>query len=626
MAVIGRIAYGALFCVVLPVLLVLWARGTGSAIVLPVYGNERLGAGLTAAGFALLIGGITTLWRRGGGLPMNAFPPPRLVTSGLFSLFPHPIYSGFTLMVFGAAMGSASASGLWLIASTVALGCAALVYGYEKPDLLRRFGAEAVKGIRMLPPGTGERPAIPEWIRFLLFVQIPWLAIYEIVAVLGVQQGSIDTRLPFEARLPVWLWTEPVYASTYLVALAAPLLTRTKRDLREFMIRSWLAMATVFPVYLFLPTHSPFRAFEGGGVFGDLLRFERSLDMPAEALPSFHVIWAILAACAIGSRIAAVWAAAVSLSCVMNGMHAIADVAAGTVWSYGLIRREVVWGWIRAWTERIANSWREWRIGRFRLINHALYGGLATFVCLAIVSSLTGDVVMVAVTAAAGLAGAGLWAQWLEGSSRLMRPFGFYGGLFSVMAASLLASDPWLFLGAYSVGGPWLQALGRVRCLVQGCCHGAPADPRIGIRYRHPRSRVLRIAGLENTPVHATPLYSIASNLLTALVVTRLWRVGAPLSMIGGVFLMMNGLARFIEEAHRGEPQTPVLGGLRLYQWIAVATVIAGAAVTTVPTAPAPAGQVTAAGLTVAAIFGVIAGLALGFDAPESNRRFGRLT
>jgi hypothetical protein len=99
---------------------------------------------------------------------------------------------------------------------------------------------------------------------------------------------------------------------------------------------------------------------------------------------------------------------------------------------------------------------------------------------------------------------------------------------------------------------------------------------------------VLRIAGLAGTPIHATPLYSIACNLLTALVTARLWTAGAPLSTIGGVFLLLNGFGRFVEEAYRGEPQTPVFAGLHFYQWIAIGTVVAGAAVTTIRTTPAP--------------------------------------
>ena len=240
-------------------------------------------------------------------------------------------------------------------------------------------------------------------------------------------------------------------------------------------------------------------------------------------------------------------------------------------------------------------------------------------------AALARDLRIVAITAAAGLIGAGMWAQWVEGSPRLLRPFGFYGGLFSVMAASCLAPDPWLLMAAYSVAGPWLQALGRLRCLVQGCCHGAPADWRIGIRDVHPQSRVCR-AGLKDVPVHPTPLYSILCNMVTALVVTRLWRVGAPVTAIGGVFLMLNGLGRFVEEAYRGEPQTRIWAGLRLYQWIAIAIVIAGAAIMTLPGAPAPAARFTWAAVAVAAAFGVAAALALGFDAPESERRFARLT
>jgi hypothetical protein len=50
-------------------------------------------------------------------------------------------------------------------------------------------------------------------------------------------------------------------------------------------------------------------------------------------------------------------------------------------------------------------------------------------------------------------------------------------------------------------------------------------------------------------------------------------------------------LARFCEEAWRGEPQTPVHAGLNLYQWLAISTVAAGlilALQTPLGTLPAP--------------------------------------
>ena len=56
-------------------------------------------AHLLAMGVALMGFGMLALWRDGGGLPMNAFPPPRLVTGSIYALVPHPIYVGFVAVV-----------------------------------------------------------------------------------------------------------------------------------------------------------------------------------------------------------------------------------------------------------------------------------------------------------------------------------------------------------------------------------------------------------------------------------------------------------------------------------------------------------------------------------------------
>ena len=86
----ARLAYALLFCALLPALLVLWARATADVIALPAYGSPTLALLLATAGALLMLTGMGALWRHGGGLPMNAFPPPRLVTSGVYSVIPHP--------------------------------------------------------------------------------------------------------------------------------------------------------------------------------------------------------------------------------------------------------------------------------------------------------------------------------------------------------------------------------------------------------------------------------------------------------------------------------------------------------------------------------------------------------
>jgi protein-S-isoprenylcysteine O-methyltransferase Ste14 len=605
----ARIAYALLFCAVLPVLLVLWARATADVIALPVYGSPQL---------ALLPAIAGALWRHGGGLPMNAFPPPRLVTSGIYSVIAHPIYTGFCMMCVAVAMAARSSSGLWLVCPVLVLGCASLVLGYERPDLDRRFG-------------EAKLPGPPEWVRYYLFALLPWVVVYEIGATLGGPAGvpahALDTSLPLDAQLPVWPWTEALYASIYLAAFLAPLLAG--RGLRPLTMRACVAMAIVFPIYFCCPTFAPRHALAGDGVWAGLLQFERWLDPPSQALPSFHVIWALLIAAAIGGWPARVWALLISLSCVTTGMHTVADVVAGAAAALFVMRASAAWEWLRAAAERIANSWREWRLGPVRMINHGVYGGTGAFMVVAIAGTLMGPehAGVLVVTGAAALAGAGLWAQLVEGSPRLLRPFGFYGGLFAVMAASMLSSAPWLIMAAYCVAAPWLQSMGRLRCLVQGCCHGRPARPDIGIRYVHARSRVCRLADLKGVPLHPTPLYSILWNVVIAMVMTRLWVVHAELSLIGGLYLILTGIGRFCEEGYRGEPQTPILAGLRLYQWIAIGTVLGGAAITALArSGPAPAARFSWPVLAIAAGFGAVSMLLLGVDAPESSRRLARLT
>jgi prolipoprotein diacylglyceryltransferase len=137
---------------------------------------------------------------------------------------------------------------------------------------------------------------------------------------------------------------------------------------------------------------------------------------------------------------------------------------------------------------------------------------------------------------------------------------------------------------------------------------------------------VCRLANLNNVPIHATPLYSILWNVFTVLILARLWSLHASLTLIAGLYLILNGLGRFVEEAYRGEPQTPILGRLRIYQWIAIASVVSGAVVTTVSTSSAiPNWQFSWIAVGAAAGFGFVTWFALGVDFPNSNKRFARL-
>jgi protein-S-isoprenylcysteine O-methyltransferase Ste14 len=582
---IGKVLYALLFIAVLPALLVAWARSTEAVIHAPTCRMPMLGAGVCALGAVLMVAGWAALWRHGGGLPMNAFPPPRLVTRGVYALVAHPIYVGFSAICFGVSIATGSASGLWLVSPAVALGAMALVVGYEQHDLEHRFGSAVTKPWVGLPPADESPPSIAQRLSALTIAVLPWTALSA-------------------SRMRV------TDVGVYLVALAAPFMIPSQRGLRTLVASALLAMPLVLPLYVLVPFIAPSLL-----VLLGLLAADAWTSRAPRARPLARAIALLLAAGDLAPARAGVTGVAVSVA-----VYAV------------VVNATALWRSLRSLAERVANSWHEARIGPVRIINHGMWAALATFGGIAIVGTLLGPghTRAIVFAAAAGLVGAGVWAQTIEGSPALSRPYGFYGGVLGIclaaLAAPLLGTPVWLLLGGYAVAGPYVQAMGRMRCLVQGCCHGRETIASIGIRYHHPRSRVCRLTHLAGVPVHATQLYSILWNGVTMVVVARLWSLHAALHLIGGVYLVLNGLGRFCEEAYRGEPQTPIVARLRLYQWLALGQVVVGAIITAVGVsgaAPTPAPN--APTLVAAVIFGVVNWFALGVDFPESNRRFSRL-
>jgi prolipoprotein diacylglyceryltransferase len=139
-------------------------------------------------------------------------------------------------------------------------------------------------------------------------------------------------------------------------------------------------------------------------------------------------------------------------------------------------------------------------------------------------------------------------------------------------------------------------------------------------------SRVVRLSDLGGVPVHPTPLYSMVWMLLVGFVLLRLWSLAAPLQLIAGTYFILVGLGRFVEEHYRGEPQTRVVAGLRLYQWLAIAFIPGGALMTVLGASAAPPAEFpTSSALYMSLVVGVIVYVAYGVDLHRSNLRFTRL-
>lgn len=647
------LAYAAVFALVLPALLLAWMVRLDTLLVLPRLFSPGAGVALATAGAAMIVAGVASLWRLGGGLPMSPFPPERLVSRGIYAVVRDPIYIGAALACAGVAVAIGSASGIWIVTPLFAAAMAAFVAGYERDATVRRFGPLPRPWLS-IPEDEADTAWAPTFrsslgraearVRFndrlsvYVLVIAPWILMYLAVEHLGIPPDARSTYLPGEPGWPVLPWTEAVYFIAYPLVLLAPLLARERGHLRRFALDGLAATASIIPFYLLVPLVAAPRPIPLPTAWAPLLQLERSGVPAVAAFPAFHVVWACIAArmyAARWPRLRAgfvVLALCIGAACVSAGMHSVTDVLAG-FGAYLLLReRGRLWRWVCGLTERVANSWREKTVGPIRFLNHGIYPAAGTLVGVAVATALAGRDAfwwLVGMAVAAEL-GAGAWAQIVEGSSLLLRPYGYFGGVIGVVAVAPIAAaagvDPWRLLAAIAAGGCVTQAFGRLRCLVQGCCHGHEIDVPWGISYRHPRSRVLRLSALGHRPLHPTPLYSILWTLAVFAVLVRAWTLAAPLPFIAGAYLILVGLGRFVEEHFRGEPQTAWVAGLRLYQWLAIAFVLAGAAMTTIAGAPAPPPERLAGSMwPTLALLGGVTYVAFGVDFPGSNRRFSRL-
>lgn len=608
----GKLLYAMLFNLVLPAGLWGWACASEANVGLPSIHAPRLGLALLSAGLGLVAAGMAALMVWGRGLPMNAYPPPSLVARGVYRLLSNPIYLGFTLACAGAACWGGSASGLWLVAPSVGVSSAALWFGYERQSLVRRFGALERAPFFGLPRDAESAASLGERVGALLFGLVPAALAGSALSLAGLSRWPVASPEGLQALV----------ATPAIFILLLPLAAKSRAALRRFAVQGWVGSLLVGLAVLALPW-GPWGgalALSGLGALYGLVGLAAAAVW-GDRLPGTSgrmFTWALFLAALLGSG-------------ALDGGWGAPALAFSV--RLLLSPRLRLWPRVLVLAERIANSWREWRLGRARLISHGSIAAGGTGLGLFYAGVLAGPEHVLAVVAAGASAilGAALWAQLIEGSPALARPFGFFGGLlaiilFGLVLAPILGTPSWLLLGVFCTAGPWIQGLGRLRCLANGCCHGAPCEPRQGIRYHHPMTRVVRLAGLGGQPIYPTQLYSLLANAVIGILLMRLWAEGAQLSLSSGLYLVLMGATRFVEEAFRGEPQTPEYFGLRLYQWIALLCVGAGAVVTSLPGSgmPPPA-QLSWEAAAGALLFAALVWLVASVDFPRSVKRLARL-
>jgi phosphatidylglycerol:prolipoprotein diacylglycerol transferase len=115
----------------------------------------------------------------------------------------------------------------------------------------------------------------------------------------------------------------------------------------------------------------------------------------------------------------------------------------------------------------------------------------------------------------------------------------------------------------FAVALPFSIGLGRLGCLVAGCCRGTAYDGPLAVAYE---DGVLR---------HPTQLYEAVFQLVAGYVLLRLWRRNIFFGRLFALYLAAYGVFRFATEFIRDTAKP--YGGLSAYQLMALAMIVAGA-------------------------------------------------
>ncbi len=297
---------------------------------------------------------------------------------------------------------------------------------------------------------------------------------------------------------------------------------------------------------------------------------------------------------------------------------------------------KTIWITLIAFTEWMANSRHDWLFfkGKFRMINHGIFSGLAGAVGVGIFGYIIGNNLAVVILTFCVIAGAAGFAQFRWGSASLLRPFGYWGAIIGGILGIVLIwmlFDISLYQAAVAgvLCAPFTQAIGRLRCLSQGCCHGTVTSKELGIRVWQTQSRVVVLSGLKGEYILPTQLFSIIFNFLLGLFLFSVWLSHKfNGSLVVGLYFILTGIERFTEDAYRGEKQTKVAMGLKENQWIAIAALVVGIIITMLdfPVSINALGEFNLTFWGTTLWGALIAAFAMSMDFPKSSVKFSRLS
>ena len=151
----------------------------------------------------------------------------------------------------------------------------------------------------------------------------------------------------------------------------------------------------------------------------------------------------------------------------------------------------------------------------------------------------------------------------------------FYGGLLLSVAVAFWymrrhAMPLWATCDAFAPGIAAGQAVGRLGCLLAGCCYGHPTDVPWGITFTSPLAAA-NVGTPLDVSLHPTQLYESVAALVILGILLALENRGRPFA--GRTFwsyLLLYPAVRFLIEFYRGDPRGTVFDVLSTSQFVSL--------------------------------------------------------
>jgi phosphatidylglycerol:prolipoprotein diacylglycerol transferase len=141
----------------------------------------------------------------------------------------------------------------------------------------------------------------------------------------------------------------------------------------------------------------------------------------------------------------------------------------------------------------------------------------------------------------------------------------FYGGLIAAFVVGLLLVrryklPVWATADLYAPGIALGHIIGRLGCLLAGCCFGRPTDMPWGLTFTSPVAASSAGTPL-GQPLHPTQLYDAGAEFLILVLLLAFERKGRPFAgRTFWLYVVLYAIARFIVEIFRGDPRGSIAG------------------------------------------------------------------